>query len=402
MAITAKTYPKILKYGLQANYNQLEAKDANVLYFCTDTKKIYKGDIDFTAAVRIAETKPTNPAVGVSYILGDTGAVEVYDGAQWKVISYPAVETIDAASDNTHVATAKSVYDFVEQELEGHLGVIPESSKAKTMVEYVDEQVAKATGDAGSVAKDLADYKEKNDQAVADVNTRIDNLGTAAKANVSETEIASEEAVEASLPTVAQVSKFVKDSVKDLAGAMHFRGTVTREDGESDAQAIARVITDPKAGDVVVIADNAKEYIYGDDWREIGDEGLFVTKATKIAGVDLNDDITKTEMLQALNVADGAQVNVLEGVKVNGEALAIGDDKVVDVTVVTGETDGTVKVNGKEVAVAGLGSAAYTDADAYDVAGAAQEAQEAVQANVDQVVADLAALAEATTVWGTF
>ena len=33
MAITPKTYPNILKYGLQASYDSLAAKDSNVLYF---------------------------------------------------------------------------------------------------------------------------------------------------------------------------------------------------------------------------------------------------------------------------------------------------------------------------------------------------------------------------------
>lgn len=47
----------------------------------------------------------------------------------------------------------------------------------------------------------------------------------------------------------------------------------------------------------------------------------FVDKGTTIAGVDLNDNITKAELLTALNVADGAQVNVIETVKVNGTAL---------------------------------------------------------------------------------
>ncbi len=40
-------------------------------------------------------------------------------------------------------------------------------------------------------------------------------------------------------------------------------------------------------------------------------------------------------------------------------------------TITTGETNGTIKVDGTEVAVAGLGTAAFTAATAYDVSGAA-------------------------------
>ena len=57
-------------------------------------------------------------------------------------------------------------------------------------------------------------------------------------------------------------------------------------------------------------------------------------------------------------VAAGAQVNVLEGVKVNGTALT-ATNKVVDVTVVTGDAGvGTFKVNGTNVTPYGLGTAA--------------------------------------------
>lgn len=115
---------------------------------------------------------------------------------------------------------------------------------------------------------------------------------------------------------------------------MHFVGVITRQEGETDEQAIARVITDPKAGDVVVISDNGKEYIYAGSesaWREIGDEGLYVQKSTTIAGVDLEDSITKDELLTALNVEDGAQVNIIESVKVDGQALAIDENKAVEI-----------------------------------------------------------------------
>jgi len=59
----------------------------------------------------------------------------------------------------------------------------------------------------------------------------------------------------------------------------------------------------------------------------------------------------------ALEEADG-EPNVLEGVKVNGTALTIAE-KMVDILVATGTTDGTIKVNNAEVAVAGLQALAY-------------------------------------------
>lgn len=57
-------------------------------------------------------------------------------------------------------------------------------------------------------------------------------------------------------------------------------------------------------------------------------------------------------------VATGGEANVLEGVKVNGTALTIAD-KMVDILVATGSEDGTVSVNGANVAVAGLKALAF-------------------------------------------
>lgn len=71
-----------------------------------------------------------------------------------------------------------------------------------------------------------------------------------------------------------------KKDIEDLAGAMHFRDSITPNEGESDADAIARVITDPKAGDLVIITTSSKEYVYsGSKWVELGDESLYATKA---------------------------------------------------------------------------------------------------------------------------
>lgn len=61
----------------------------------------------------------------------------------------------------------------------------------------------------------------------------------------------------------------------------------------------------------------------------------------------------------------GAQANVLEGVKVNGTALEIAD-KIVDILIATGTANGTIKVNGVDVSVAGLAAMAYKANVSYD------------------------------------
>lgn len=110
----AEVYSQILKHGLQASYDALQTKDANVLYFCTDTQKIYKGDVDFSNNIIVAATKPATPVAGKVYVLADTDTVEVYVNGAWKVVSYPTVTSIDVNSDDKHVATAKAIYDAIQ------------------------------------------------------------------------------------------------------------------------------------------------------------------------------------------------------------------------------------------------------------------------------------------------
>ena len=83
------------------------------------------------------------------------------------------------------------------------------------------------------------------------------------------------------------------------------------------------------------------------------------------------------------DIADGAQVNVLESVTVNGSKLAI-TDKNVTITIEPGTANGSIKVNGVDVAVTGLKSAAFKEASAFDEAGAAKE----VQGDTDKTVKD--------------
>lgn len=61
-------------------------------------------------------------------------------------------------------------------------------------------------------------------------------------------------------------------------------------------------ISNPQTGDFVVESDH-KEWLYdGEAWRQVGDESSYVLKSTKVAGVDLQDDITVAELQQALEL----------------------------------------------------------------------------------------------------
>ena len=98
-------------------------------------------------------------------------------------------------------------------------------------------------------------------------------------------------------------------------------------------------------------------------------------------GTQIETVASKVEEL----VSTGGEANVLEGVKVNGTALAI-TDKMVDLLIAAGTENGTISVNGAAVAVAGLQALAYkakvSEAD-LDEALLASIASKATDADLD-------------------
>lgn len=96
-------------------------------------------------------------------------------------------------------------------------------------------------------------------------------------------------------------------------------------------------------------------------------------KVDKVEGKGLStEDYTTEEKTKLAGVAAGAQVNVLETVKVNGEALTADTDKAVniDLSAYAKSADVVAKEDGK-----GLSTNDYADADKEKLAGIAEGAQ---------------------------
>lgn len=94
-------------------------------------------------------------------------------------------------------------------------------------------------------------------------------------------------------------------------------------------------------------------------WQKI--KTVFATQSAVDALQDEIDSI----------ISEGGEPNTIDTVKVNGSALTPDAQKAVNITVAQGSANGTIAVNGSDVAVKGLGSAAYTNSSAYDLAGTA-------------------------------
>lgn len=155
---------------------------------------------------------------------------------------------------------------------------------------------------------DLKDADSRTKLATLLNNKAAQALGTAAFVNTANT--VSKDGI--NVPTEAAVATAIANAVKDLEGAIHFRGVFESLDE----------ITDPKSGDVAIVG--VKEYIYdGSKWNELGDETIYLTiataqkdyvqKTTTIAGIDLQDNITAAEVKEALDLDSMAYAATASG-----------------------------------------------------------------------------------------
>lgn len=89
------------------------------------------------------------------------------------------------------------------------------------------------------------------------------------------------------------------------------------------------------------------------------------------------------QTMKAINKVATTVGNAVQGVKVNGTELSKDANGKVDVLVSEGSTNGTISVNNADVAVHGLGSAAFSETTAFDAAGTASGVQAAIEGKLD-------------------
>lgn len=146
------------------------------------------------------------------------------------------------------------------------------------------------------------------------------------------------------VPTTKAILDYLESAIQGLTGAMHFAGATTLQEGEDYDDALARLVASPESGDVALVG--AKEFVYdGSAWKELGDEGLYATKAEladaisniEIAGVTMGSDheITAAELKTALGLGAFAYANTGTG------SLSTVDSASVTIDAITTTLTGT-------------------------------------------------------------
>lgn len=245
--------------------------------------------------------------------------------------------------------------------------------------------------------QDLSNYKTK--QAVI---TAADNDGTkTVKISQNENGEISVEQVDIAFPTkVAGAETADKVAHKLTVGGKEFDGSaaVTVEASDLGLEsamhfvgAFAEAPATAKDGDVYLNTATHKEYVYSNGWVELGDEGSYALRTVTITG---DNGLTGGGDLSAnrtIGIADGgvttakiADKNVTYDKLDDALKAKVDKDDDTITTVAEGTANGTVSVkvgnaDATDVKVHGLGSAAYTDSDAYATAAQGALADSSIQ-----------------------
>ena len=452
----ANTYNKVLLAGLQASYNALAVKDANVLYFCTDTGKLYKGDVDFSNAVVAAATKPGTPVVGKIYVLADTNTIETYVNGAWQVLSYPMVTSVDANSDDMHVASAKAVYDAITNaiaDVTGGSAVVKSVAAGEADATVV---VTKGDDSTSNVVVPGVVTTPTWDTATRKLTLPVSG-GATIEVNIGKDIFLDPEADNKYNPETGNIELHLNDGTELIIPAsalidVYTGGTTNSAKATVGDDNVIKVdvVVDPVEGNALVLTEAGLKVDLSNYYTETETDALIkVAKdaadaaqaqadANKTAIATLNGDST-TEGSVDKKVADAvaalkageikanadavaaaqAAAEAAQGTADDGKALAESAHDAIDVLNGDASTDGSVdkkikdavdnlkaneiKANTEAAAAAqAAAEAAQGTADkGVQDAATAQAAAEAAQAKADANAEEIAAIA-AGLGWGTF
>lgn len=344
--------PKLVQFytGTAAEFS-VATKDDNTLYFITDSHMLYKGETPYggVQVLTVADFPTTDIETNAIYVNTTTGQVQFYNGIAYTELVKPITKTLANTSTDAELATAKAIYDFIKAEI-----AKVDASGIGASISAVEDRVTDletAIADKAEKATTLAGY------GITDAYTKTETDTNIAKA-------------------VADASHLKREIVAALPAA-----------DDADENTIYMVAKATGAGD-----QNYDEYFLVDGvFEKIGDTAVALTGYATETYVDDEIDAAKTAIATDIATAKTEAIDdakdYADGLASNYATAAQGAkaDSAVQ-TVAEGATDGTIAVDGTDVTVHGLKSAAYTDATDYEKAGEAAKAQAAAKKYTDDEI----------------
>lgn len=362
-------------------------KDNDTLYFVSDEQRLYKGAVAYSGGIFEAVTEfPKSGNLNTLYIKTSTGEVKYWNGKTYTQVVKPFAAAVSAA-DNGSLPTSKAVADYVAAEI--------------------------AKIDAGTLAADIAALKKKDEAHDAAINTTLPaSIADAKKAGTDA--VAAVTALESGQVTtnktdIATLKTGKADKATTLAGyGISDAYTKTQADSAISAAIAKAPHLKREIVEQLPEADAANDstiYMVGTgagSETSVYKEYMLINGKFELLGdskVDLTNYATKTEVETAKNDAITAAGTAADGkiateigkldvadaaisgqyvssvAETNGKITVTRAPLPAAATLVEGTANGTVKFNGTDVAVHGLGTAAFAATTAFDAAGAATTAE---------------------------
>ena len=332
-------YDVKFKKGLQSGYDALSTKDSGTFYIVTDTPAIYLGSVKLTSVSELS--------AALSRITANEGNIS-------KILS--GLNGFDLTSQGS----VKTFIQGVETTIEGHIG-------------------------------DLSDLDTTDKTNIVSAINEI-------QGSISDIVSNSITIVHEDTPTAGYASTYTFKAGNVTIGKIDIPKDLVVQSGEIVQATPSNPIHNKTSGEFIklVIANQAEPlYIDATSLVDVytAQQGATQVQVSVVSGVisasivagsitatELASDSVLTLKIKDKNVttaklADGAVTNDKLDSSLKS-AISKANSSVQSVT--QGSDNGTISVDGTDVAVKGLGSAAYTDSGAYEVAGAASSVQNTV------------------------
>ena len=404
--------------GTASQYASLDVKDQDTLYVITDAHQLYKGDICLSGGIyRTVESFPEgNQEVNTLYVNTQTGEVRYFDGTSYQTVVPATGKTISGTGDDNHLATTKAVVDYVATQvanldvgaLEDRVSILEtEMDAAEGRLNTVEGQITTINGEGeGSIKKALSDAKIYTD-TVAEGKADAEHTHEIADVTGLQAALDSKANKATTLAGYGITDAYTKGETDSaiataVAAAPHLKRSIVEqlpEVEEADANTIYMVGTGAGSEDSAY-----EEYmVINGAFEKIGSSKVDLTNYAEKTYVDAaKQEAISTAATDATQKANTAEQNAktyadgliagldVEDTAVEGQYVSqvVEVDGKIQVTraqlpakpvIAEGATNGTISVDGQDVAVHGLKSAAYTDATDYATAAQGALADSALQ-----------------------
>ena len=415
-----------------AAYAGIETKQPDTIYFVTDARRIYMGEKEYGLQV-VSGTRPGTGSLNTLYIDSTAHTISYWNGTSYDALEIPFGTSISGSGDDAHLATTKAVVDYVASKLTeldvstlaGRVTTLEgEMDTAQSDITTIKGQITTINGDGeGSIKKALSDAKAYTDSVasgkadvehtheIADVDglqgaldgkANATHTHTTAQVDGLDTALAGKANKATTLAGYGITDAYTKGETNSaiataVAAAPHLKRTIVEqlpEAEEADENIIYMVGTGAgsedsayeeymlingafeKIGSSKVDLTNYAEKTYVDAAKQEAISTAAGDATQKANTAEQNAKTYADGLIAGLDVEDSAQSGkyVSAVAEVDGKIQVTRADLPAAATLVEGTENGTVKFNGTDVPVHGLGSAAYTEADAYDAAGTAAAA----------------------------